>query len=90
MPVKSLCDEPMNDGADWVQGAGAWSRAEGPALLLVRVADDGPPTPGPADALPSRAAANDDIDAVFIAFLHFVVRDLVDHPVGDDLDDLSV
>jgi hypothetical protein len=80
----------MNEGAERGPEPAAWSRTEGPAILRIRPTDDGPAAPGPADALPVRAAANDDIDAMFIAFLHFVVRDLADHPVGDDLGDAAV
>ena len=80
----------MSDAADLGSGPGAWSRVEGPALLRIRPPGDGAPPPVPADLPPSRAAANDDLDPLFIAFLHFVARDLVDHPVGDDLDDAAV
>lgn len=90
MVQTSLCEDRMNEGADRGLAPGAWSRTDGPAILRIRPPDDGPATPGPADALPVRAAANDDIDSTFVAFLHFIVRDLADHPVGDDLDDAAV
>lgn len=90
MVLSSLCEDRMIEGAEQGPEPAAWSRTDGAAILRIRPPDDGPATPGPADALPVRAAANDDIDSTFVAFLHFVVRDLADHPVGDDLDDAAV
>jgi hypothetical protein len=90
MFLSSLCEDRMTEGAERGPEPAAWSPTEGPALLRIRPADDSPAAPGPADALPARAAANDDIDSTFVAFLHFIIRDLADHPVGDDLDDAAV
>lgn len=90
MPLICLCEFHMSDVADVGLRPGAWTRTDGPALLRIRPEDEGGPEPGPADSLPERSAANDDLDPMFIAFLHFVIRDLVDHPVDDDLDDAAV
>jgi hypothetical protein len=70
----------MDEGAEQDPVPGAWSQTEGQEILRIR----------PADALPARAVANDDIDSMFVAFLHFIIHDLADHPVGDDLDDAAI
>jgi hypothetical protein len=80
----------MNECAEQGPVPDAWSLTECPENRHIRPADDGPAAPGPADALPARAAANDDIDRMFVAFLHFVISDLTDHPVYDDLDDAAI
>jgi hypothetical protein len=70
----------MNECAEQGPVPDAWSLTECPENRRIR----------PADALPARAAANDDIDRMFVAFLHFVISDLTDHPVYDDLDDAAI
>jgi len=80
----------MSDVAELGSGPGAWTRTDGPGLLRIRPPSEGHADPRPADRPQGQAIANDDLDPMFIAFLHFIIRDLETHPVGDDLDDAAV